>query len=51
MGLEASGFQLLQKEKILLFSKTSRPALGPAQPFIQWVAALFPEDKTAGAWS
>jgi hypothetical protein len=35
-GLHGSG-SILGREKVLLFSVTSRPALGPTQPPIQWV--------------
>jgi hypothetical protein len=32
------------------FPRSSRPALWPTQPPIQWVPGVFPENKAAGAW-
>ena len=35
--------------KIIIVSETSRPALGPTQPPIQWLPAFCPRSKAAGA--
>ena len=35
-------------KRFLLFSKTSRPALRPAQPLIQWVPGFFLGVRAAG---
>jgi hypothetical protein len=40
-----SGVRILAGVKAFLFSKTSRLALGPTQPPIQWVMGLFPGIK------
>ena len=32
------------------FPHTSSPALRPTQPPVQWLAGLFPGDRTAGSW-
>jgi hypothetical protein len=40
-GLDDWGFESRQRLRIFLFSTSSRPALGPTQPPIQWVRGVF----------
>ena len=44
-------FEPRYRQDIFLFSKPSRPTLGPTRPPIQWLPDLFPGCKAAGAWS
>jgi hypothetical protein len=46
-----AGFESRQRPEIFLFSKMSRPALGPAWPPIQRVRGVISRGKMAGAWS
>ena len=46
-GMDSSGIKSWQKQD---FPHLSRPALGPAQPPVQWVPSLFPRCKAARAW-
>jgi len=36
-GLGDTGFESRRRHEIYLFSKTTRPPLGPTQPPIQWL--------------
>ena len=47
---ERSGVRITVGTKVLLFLKTSRPAVGPTHPPVQCVPGLFPGGKAAGAW-
>jgi hypothetical protein len=49
-GQDRPGLEFRQGREIFLFSKTSRPALGPTQPPIQRVLGLFPGRKAAMSW-
>ena len=40
----------IEYRSTLYFPQPYRPALQPNQPPIQWVPALLPGDKAAGAW-
>jgi hypothetical protein len=44
------GFESRQEQAIFLFSKASRPGLGPTQPSIQWVAGFSQRGNLASAW-
>jgi hypothetical protein len=48
-GLNGLGFEFRQGQEIFVFSKTSRPSLGPTQPPIQWVPGFFLRGKAAWA--
>jgi hypothetical protein len=45
---ERSGARILAGARIFLFSKTSRPALVPTHPSIQWVLGFYPEINRPG---
>ena len=47
--LHGPGFDSRQGQETFLFSKMSRPALGPTQPPIHWVPGSFPGSKEVGA--
>lgn len=43
--------RILSEASNFLFSKTSRPPLGPTHTFTQWLPGFFPGDEAAGALS
>jgi len=45
------GMESRHRQEIFLFSRISRPAVGPARPRIPCIPEFFPGDKLAGAWS
>jgi hypothetical protein len=47
-GRKVRGSNVSRGREILLYSKTSRPALGPNHPPVQWVTRTFPEINRAG---
>ena len=42
------GFQFRQGQEVFLFSKASRPAMGPTQTPVQWIPGVFPRVKRPG---
>ena len=46
-GLHGPGFETSQDQEIFLFFKTSRPALWPTQPPVQWPRGFIPVIKWA----
>jgi hypothetical protein len=49
-GLEGSGLESRWGQVAVFSAHSSRPALGPTHPPLQWLPGLFPRDKGAGAW-
>ena len=47
-GLDDPGFQSRQGQGGFLFSKASRPSMGPTQPPVQWIQGVFPGVKRPG---
>ena len=45
-----SGVRIPTGEEIILFSKMSKPNVGPTEPPIQWGPLVVPKVRTAGAW-
>jgi hypothetical protein len=49
-GLGHSSYDFWQKKEIFVFYKTSRPALWPTQPLLQWAPEFFLGCKAAETW-
>jgi hypothetical protein len=47
-GLDDAGIE--SRWRGVIGTHTFRPTVELTQPPVQWMAALFPEDKAAGAW-
>jgi hypothetical protein len=49
MDVNGLYFKSRKQQEMFLFSETSKPALEPVHPPIQWVSGFLPGGKAAGA--